>query len=88
MTTSFDTAAADMKVSAATTGVDGPSVGSPVTTTTISGPIGRAYERFLGMPVLVVLAMMWLAGVTLLGSCALALYMVGSLLISVIAGAL
>ena len=40
------------------------------------------------MPGLVVLAVMWVAGTALLGSCALALYMVGSLLVRVLAGAL
>lgn len=88
MTTSFDTSAADMNVSAATAGVERPSVGSPGTTTPVSGPIARAYERFLGMPVLVFLAVMWVAGAALLGSCALVLYTVGSHLVPVIAGAL
>ena len=88
MTTSFDTAAADINVSAATAGVEKTSVGSPGTTTTISGPIAQAYERFLGMPALVVLAVMWVAGAALLGSCALALYTVGSLLVPMIAGGL
>jgi hypothetical protein len=40
------------------------------------------------MPVLVVLAVLWVAGAVLLGSGALALYMVGSLLVRVLAGAL
>ena len=87
MTTSFDTPAADINVSAATSRVEEAPVGSPWTSTPISGPIAQAYERFLEMPVLVVLAVMWVAGATLLGSLALALYMVGSLLVQVIAGA-
>jgi nucleoside phosphorylase len=48
----------------------------------------RVYEGFLEMPVLVVLVVMWVGGAALLGSCALALYMAGSLLVSGIAGAL
>ena len=43
----------------------------------------RAYERVLELPVALVLAAMWLAGVALLGSCALALYLLGSLLLQV-----
>ena len=50
--------------------------------------LARAYEGFLEMPVLVVLAVMWAVGWVLLGSCALALYVAVSLLVSVIAGAL
>lgn len=38
------------------------------------------YERLLGLPVWIVLAAMWVAGVALLGSCALALYVLISLL--------
>jgi hypothetical protein len=39
-----------------------------------AGFIGATYERFLEMPVPVVLAALWLAGAALLGSCALTLY--------------
>ena len=88
MSTSFDTPAADINVCAATAGVEKASVGSPGPTIPISGPIAQAYQRFLGMPVLVFLAVMWVAGAALLGSLALALYMAGSFLVPVIAGAL
>ena len=47
----------------------------------MSVAIGRAYERFLEMPVVVVLAVMWVAGAALLTSCALALYLAVSMLI-------
>ena len=47
------------------------------------GVLVRAYERFLELPVALVLAVMWLAGVALLGSCALAVYLLGSLLLQV-----
>jgi hypothetical protein len=87
MSTSFDAQAADVNVSAAKAGVQKAPVGAPRTSTPISGPIARAYERFLEMPVLVVLAVLWVAGAALLGSLALALYMAGSLLVRVIAGA-
>ncbi len=47
----------------------------------------RTYERFLRGPVMVVLAVLWLGGLTLLGLCALALYLAGSVLMRVLAGA-
>lgn len=39
---------------------------------------GQIYERFLEGPELVVLVVLWLAGVVLLAACAAALYFVGS----------
>jgi hypothetical protein len=36
--------------------------------------LGLVYERFLELPVPIVLAVMWLAGVALLSACGLALY--------------
>jgi hypothetical protein len=51
------------------------------TSTPLSVAIGSAYERFLEMPVAFVLGVMWLAGAVLMGSCALALYLVVSALI-------
>jgi hypothetical protein len=88
MSTSYDAPAADINVSASRVGLEEASVGSPTTSTPISGRKAQAYERFLQMPVLVVLAVLWVAGAVLLGSGALALYMVGSLLVRVLAGAL
>jgi hypothetical protein len=39
------------------------------------GPkLEEAYERFLELPVPLVLVVLWLTGATLLGACALALY--------------
>jgi hypothetical protein len=35
----------------------------------------RAYERFLELPVVVVLVVLWAAGVVLVGFCALVLYL-------------
>ena len=46
------------------------------TTTTVSVGIGLAYERFLRLPVPVVLLVMWVVGVALLGACALSAYAV------------
>ena len=46
----------------------------------------RAYERFLELPVVVVLAVLWLAGATLLGTCAWLLYLYGALLMRMLAG--
>jgi hypothetical protein len=51
------------------------------------GFIDATYGRFLELPVAVVLTAMWLAGVALLSSCVLMLYILGSLLASVVAGA-
>jgi hypothetical protein len=48
--------------------------------------VGQAYERFLGLPVVVVLAVMWLAGAALLGSVALVLYSTGWALVRLAAG--
>ena len=44
------------------------------------GSLGIAYERFLGMPVPVVLGVLWLGGLALLGSCVLMLYALATLL--------
>ena len=46
-------------------------------------PLGRAYGQFLEMPPAVVLSVLWLAGLALLGSCVLALYLYVSLLAGV-----
>ena len=89
MSTSYDAPAAHINVCAAEAGVEEAPVGSPTRTSpSFSRPIARAYERFLELPHLVVLAVLWVAGAALLGSLALALYMVGSLLVRVLAGAL
>jgi hypothetical protein len=39
------------------------------------GRIVRAYEWFLELPVTIVLVVLWLAGMGLVGLCALALYL-------------
>jgi hypothetical protein len=46
--------------------------------------IGRAYERFLGLSVLVVLAVLWVAGAAILGLCSLILYLAGSELLRLV----
>ncbi len=48
--------------------------------------VGQAYERFLELPVVVVLAVLWMAGAALLGSIALVLYSVGWVLVRSVAG--
>ena len=48
--------------------------------------VGQAYERFLELPVVVVLAVMWLAGAALLGPVALVLYSAGWVLVRAVAG--
>jgi hypothetical protein len=50
------------------------------------GFIGVAYERFLEMPVSVVLAVLWVLGMALLGSCVLTLYVLGTSLVGVVVG--
>jgi hypothetical protein len=42
-----------------------------------------AYERFLELPVPLVLVVLWLTGAALLGTCALTLYLYVSLLVQV-----
>lgn len=51
------------------------------------GWIQRAYEKLLELPVPVVLIILWLAGFTVLGLCALALYLYGSALVRMVLGA-
>ena len=43
--------------------------------------IGRAYEGFLELPVLVVLGVLWVAGVAMFGSCVLVAYAIISTLV-------
>jgi hypothetical protein len=50
--------------------------------------LGRTYERFLGLPPAFVLAVLWMAGVALLGSIALVLYSTGWLLVQAVAGSI
>lgn len=71
--TSYKAQATVMDDRAATVGVKEAPVVSPTPSTPTAGPMARAYERFLKMPVGVVLALLWLAGAALLGSCALVL---------------
>ena len=89
MTTSlsYEVRAADINVSASTTQAAGiaavpPGIGAP----TPKRMVARGYERFLGLPVWVVLAAMWVTGAALLGSSVLVLYMVGSLLLQALVG--
>jgi hypothetical protein len=51
------------------------------------GILGVAYERFLQMPVAVVLPVLWVAGMALLSLCVLMLYILGASLVAVVAGA-
>ena len=47
---------------------------------TSGGFLGITFERFLGMPVPLVLSVLWLGGLVLLGSCVLMLYALATLL--------
>ena len=50
--------------------------------------IGRAYERFLELPQVVVLAVLWTVGTALLGSIALVLYLTVWMLVPLVAGSI
>jgi hypothetical protein len=43
----------------------------------LNGLEGRTYERFLQLPVAVVVAVLWLVGAVLAGTCGLVLYLGG-----------
>jgi hypothetical protein len=55
--------------------------------TVLLSALDGAYKRFLEMPVPIVLAVLWVAGAALLGSCVLMLYMLLTSLASVVMGA-
>ena len=50
--------------------------------------ISQAYERFVELPVVVVIAVGWIMGTALLGSIALVLYMTGAGLVRLLAGSI
>jgi beta-lactamase regulating signal transducer with metallopeptidase domain len=52
-----------------------------VEATPLSSQIGRAYDEFLGLPVAVVLLVLWVAGVAMLGTVVLVAYAVISTLV-------
>ena len=52
----------------------------------IKHAIERAYERFLELPVPLVLVALWFAGLAILGSLGLVLYLYGALLVRVLTG--
>ena len=54
--------------------------------TRIEHVIEQAYERFLELPVPLVLVALWFAGLALLGGLALVLYLYGALLVRVLTG--
>ena len=43
--------------------------------------IGGAYERFLQLPVVLVLVALWLSGVVLMSTCVVLLYLIGATLL-------
>ncbi len=51
-----------------------------------NGLEGRTYERFLGLPVAVVVVVLWLVGTVLAGTCALVVYLGGMVLVRTLAG--
>ena len=52
----------------------------------LNGLEGRTYERFLGLPVAVVVAVLWLVGAVFAGTCALVVYLGGVVLVQTLAG--
>jgi hypothetical protein len=50
--------------------------------------LATAYERVLDLPPVVPLLVLWVAGVALVGTCALVLYWVGRLLVGLAAGSI
>ncbi len=52
----------------------------------IKHAIEQPYERFLELPVPVVLVALWFAGLAILGSLGLVLYLYGALLVRVLTG--
>jgi hypothetical protein len=53
----------------------------------LNGLEGRTYERFLGLPVVVVVAVLWLVGAMLVGMGVLVLYLGRLVLVQTLAGA-
>jgi hypothetical protein len=86
--TSYEAQAADINVFKSAAQAEGIAAGSSSTATPAPKLMARAYEGFLGLPVLMVLAVMWVAGAALLGSGALVVYMVGSVLLRTVVGSL
>ena len=60
----------------------------PTAPTPISAGIGRAFEWFLRLPVVILLPVLWVAGAAVLGSCGLVLYVAGAELARSLAGSL
>ena len=86
-TTSYEARAVHTNVLAPTAQAEGIAEGSTAAPT--PRRMTRAYEEgLLGLPVWVVLAAMWVAGATLLGSGALVVYMVCSVLLRAVVGSL
>ncbi|MBD0354427.1 MAG: hypothetical protein ICV58_04535 [Rubrobacteraceae bacterium] len=52
----------------------------------IKRAIERAYQRFLELPVPLVLVVLWFAGLVILGSLGLVVYLYGALLVRVLTG--
>ncbi len=50
--------------------------------------VASAYEGFVELPPVVVMLVLWVAGAVLIGSCALVLYWVGSVVVRSLAGSL
>jgi hypothetical protein len=59
----------------------------PRTAAPVSRGIGLSFERFLELPVPVVLLVLWVAGVVFFGACALLTYVGISALVEMVAGA-
>ena len=65
---------------------DGVAPKAPKSYARIPPTVGRAYERFLELPVALMLAVMWLVGAALLGSGVLVVYLAGRVLVRAVVG--
>jgi type VI protein secretion system component VasF len=88
-TASYEAQTADINVFTSTAQAEGIDAGSSSTAAPAPKLMPRTtYEGFLELPVWFVVAVMWVAVAALLGSCALVVYMVGSVLLRAVVGSL
>ena len=73
-TTSYEARAADINVFAPTAQAEGIAAGSSSTVAPTPRRMARAYEGFLGLPVPLVLMVLWLLGALMLGAVVMGIY--------------
>jgi hypothetical protein len=87
-TTSHQAQAADIDVFAPTAQAEGIAAGSSSVAAPTPKRMARAFEGLLALPTWLVLAAMWVAGAALMGSLALVVYEVGSVVLGAVVGSL